>query len=88
MCPKGGWHFSFLGGEEKIKYKIESYAHQQYNNKEVFDNIKTNIHKGKDIFNRDVEMKVIKINNMFPEYLVKNQSKYKHLIKTEKTYLS
>ena len=81
VYPKGGWHFSFLGGEERIKYKIKSYAHQQYNNKEVFENITKNINEGKDIFNRGTEMKIIDINNLFPEYIVKNQNKYKHLIK-------
>jgi beta-1,4-mannosyl-glycoprotein beta-1,4-N-acetylglucosaminyltransferase len=27
-----GWHFSFLGGVDKIKTKIESYAHAEFNN--------------------------------------------------------
>lgn len=27
-----GWHFSFVGGPEKVKTKIESYAHSEFNN--------------------------------------------------------
>ncbi|MBT5869498.1 MAG: N-acetylglucosaminyltransferase, partial [Nitrospinaceae bacterium] len=27
----GGWHFSFLGGAEKVKAKIEAFLHQEYN---------------------------------------------------------
>ena len=27
-----GWHFSFIGGVEKVKTKIESYAHSEFNN--------------------------------------------------------
>jgi beta-1,4-mannosyl-glycoprotein beta-1,4-N-acetylglucosaminyltransferase len=32
-----GWHFSFVGGAEKVKTKIESYAHSEFNN----DNFKS-----------------------------------------------
>ena len=79
-----GWHFSFLGGEDKIKYKIESYAHQQYNNENVFNDISKNIEKGKDIFSRDIKMKIVDLNFQFPKYIVLNQDKYKHLIKDKK----
>lgn len=30
--PNAGWHFSFIGGPEKVKTKIESYAHSEFNN--------------------------------------------------------
>jgi beta-1,4-mannosyl-glycoprotein beta-1,4-N-acetylglucosaminyltransferase len=33
-----GWHFSFLGGTERIKIKIESYGHAEFNN-EAYTNI-------------------------------------------------
>jgi beta-1,4-mannosyl-glycoprotein beta-1,4-N-acetylglucosaminyltransferase len=51
---KGGWHFSYLGGLEKIKYKIQSFAHTEFNKKEFLDdaNIIKAMEEGKDIFNR------------------------------------
>ena len=83
VYPNGGWHFSFLGGEEKIKYKIDSYAHQQFNNEYVFSNIKSNIENGKDIFNRNVDMKLIDIDKSFPKYIYENKETFikKGLIK-------
>ena len=30
----GGWHWSYLGGKEKIIYKIESFAHSEFDNEE------------------------------------------------------
>ena len=30
-----GWHFSYLGGKETIKYKIKNFAHQEYNKPEI-----------------------------------------------------
>ncbi len=51
----GGWHFSFLGGVEKIKYKIQSYAHTEYNKDEYVDekHIEESIRKGADILKRE-----------------------------------
>ena len=31
----GGWHFSYLGGKEMIKYKIKNFSHQEYNIPEI-----------------------------------------------------
>lgn len=52
--PKGGWHFSYLGGLEKIKYKIQSFAHTEFNREEFLhdDNIIKAMEEGRDIFNR------------------------------------
>ncbi len=35
---QGGWHFSYLGGVEKIKHKLKSYSHQEYNKPEIVNN--------------------------------------------------
>jgi beta-1,4-mannosyl-glycoprotein beta-1,4-N-acetylglucosaminyltransferase len=29
--PKGGWHFSYFGGAQRIVNKLETFAHQEYN---------------------------------------------------------
>jgi beta-1,4-mannosyl-glycoprotein beta-1,4-N-acetylglucosaminyltransferase len=42
-----GWHFSFLGGAERIKTKIESYGHAEYNHK-IFTNIENIEHRMKN----------------------------------------
>lgn len=51
---KAGWHFSYLGGIESIKYKIRSFAHTEYNKEEYLqdDFILNAIEKGHDIFKR------------------------------------
>jgi beta-1,4-mannosyl-glycoprotein beta-1,4-N-acetylglucosaminyltransferase len=52
--PKSGWHFSYLGGVEKIKYKILSFAHTEYNKEDFLndENIIRAMEEGRDIFNR------------------------------------
>lgn len=49
-----GWHFSYLGGVEKIKQKINSFAHTEFNKAEYLDDehIIRSLQKGKDVFNR------------------------------------
>jgi beta-1,4-mannosyl-glycoprotein beta-1,4-N-acetylglucosaminyltransferase len=51
---KAGWHFSYLGGVEKIKYKIQSFAHTEFNKDEYLqdEQIINAMLTGKDIFNR------------------------------------
>ena len=30
LIPHGGWHFSFMGGAEKILYKFKNFSHQEF----------------------------------------------------------
>ena len=76
-----GWHFSYLGGKEKIIEKIEAYAHYDYVTPEVKNNLEKNISSGvQDIFSRKIKSEIIPIKNNFPDYIVNNQEKYSHLI--------
>jgi beta-1,4-mannosyl-glycoprotein beta-1,4-N-acetylglucosaminyltransferase len=50
----GGWHFSYLGGVEKIKNKIRSFAHTEFNREEYLDDaqIQKALEEGRDIYHR------------------------------------
>ena len=52
---KAGWHFSYLGGVEKIKQKIRSFAHTEFNKEEFLqdDYLLQTISRGEDIFKRE-----------------------------------
>ena len=90
-----GWHFSFIGGVNKIIKKIEEYSHSEYNNKtfKQKNRIKKHIENGTDIFERKEghdhflgEKGVIKIvytpmDKTYPEYILKNLRKYNKYIK-------
>ena len=83
MIKNGGWHFSFLYDVEGIIKKISSYQHVEYDNSDIKDKEKIllKIKNGDDIFDRGYKYKKIKIDESFPEYLIKNQEKYSHWIK-------
>ena len=60
-----GWSFSSFGGYERVKEKIESYAHSEHNNDKF---------KRRDLFHRKVKSKKVE-KNFFPEDLLKLMEK-------------
>ena len=52
IIKDSGWHFSFLGGKEMIKYKIKNFSHQEYNIPEIVsdDYIEFCIQNGYSLF--------------------------------------
>jgi beta-1,4-mannosyl-glycoprotein beta-1,4-N-acetylglucosaminyltransferase len=82
IITNGGWHFTYCGGEEKIKQKIDSFCDLQYNVPKVTSNIHKNLENNQDIFYRNwIHYQKVSIDESFPEYIVKNKEKYSHLIK-------
>jgi len=83
----GGWHFSFLGGADKIQQKIQAFSHQEFNKEKYinFFDITEKAIYGKDLFGRRGEdVKYIPIDSTFPKTITENLNKYKHLIKEVK----
>ncbi len=76
----GGWHFSYMGGAEKVKHKIESFSAQEMNNSHVIQSITNNINNGIDPFFRS-QLTQVQIDNTYPKYLLENLEKYAHMIK-------
>lgn len=77
-----GWHWSFLGGYQKMVEKIEAYGHQEFNNALVKSFIKKNVQEGKDIFFRGNENFTIwDVDERFPTELRNNLAKYSSLIR-------
>jgi len=80
IVKNGGWHFSHQGGLEGIIKKIESSAHQEFNNSFIKENIMNAINNGNDLYLRGAKFKTVNLDE-YPEYIVKNKEKYSHLIK-------
>ena len=66
-----GWSFSSFGGHERVKEKIESYAHSEHNNDKFKNpNHIANCQKtGADLFHRKVKSKKVE-KNFFPKDLL------------------
>ena len=87
VITDGGWHFSYLGGSEAIRSKLQSFAHQEYNTSIYtdLDYIHKCIEEGRDFLGRDIQWKIVEINETFPKQVVNNLNLYKHLIVNPKT---
>jgi beta-1,4-mannosyl-glycoprotein beta-1,4-N-acetylglucosaminyltransferase len=75
-----GWHFSFMGGEERVKLKIESYGHQEFNNDQVKSQVTKNLDSGRDILGRPQFYYRVDESDL-PRYLIENKEKYKQFFK-------
>jgi len=55
--PHGGYHFTYFGGADKIRKKVQSYSHQEMNKEEYLDvkKIEELTRQGKGIFPDDGE---------------------------------
>jgi len=75
-----GWHFSFLGNAENFKLKLASYEHTENNTSENVSNAEEKIEQGIDPLNRGM-LKIVPIDDSYPEYIQNNQEKYQNYIK-------
>ena len=73
----GGWHFTFQGGAQMVKQKLESYSHQEINTEKIKSKIENTILNKKDIRGR--HLKFWKDESKLPKYLLKNKKNYKEL---------
>lgn len=76
----GGWHFNYLGGADAIKNKIQSFAHQEFNNPDVLENVDGQLKNLKDVLGRKYEYKAVPLDETFPRYVLENKEKFKSLI--------
>jgi len=79
IVENGGWHFTYQGGLEKIKTKLENFGHQEYNNDQVKNLIQDRLDRGMDVLGRPFSCSIE--NDILPEYVKENKEKYKHLFK-------
>ncbi|MFZ1693689.1 MAG: hypothetical protein WAT74_10860 [Flavobacteriales bacterium] len=78
----GGWHFSYLGGVERIIAKIEAFAHTEFN-ADAFkqrERIEAAIANGEDIFGRDFRYRFVPLDASFPMAVTSDTARWSHLI--------
>lgn len=82
-----GWHFSFLGGAEKIRQKLLAFAHTEFNKEEYVSeqHIKEAVSKGEDILKREgVVFKYVPLS-YYPKALQKIMKQYPGFLHLKKS---
>lgn len=85
--PGAGWHFSFLGGAEKIRQKLLAFAHTEFNKEEYVSeqHIKEAVLKGEDILKREgVVFKYVPLS-YYPAALQKVMKQYPGFLQMKKS---
>lgn len=84
IIKNAGWHFSFMGGPDKVKQKVQSYGEKSINRPDTTENMKAFIDdciaRNHDFFYRPAEFTIVPIDKSFPLYLYNNQEKFKEFI--------
>lgn len=75
----GGWHFTNLGGAERIKTKLESYGHQEFNNDDIKSQVEERITKNQDFIGRGFKFWIDESN--LPQYILDHRDLYQRLLK-------
>jgi len=77
------WSWSFFGGPDSIRAKLDSYAHQELNTPTYRNSVEEKIEKGEDLFGRNwlYNPTTVPIDDSFPEYIINNQDKYSNYIR-------
>ena len=81
-----GWHFSFLGGLEEIKHKMDSWTHDELN-KPPFntpEHISEKMRTGEDLFNRKrYQFEFVNDLSYLPKYVLDNMDRFgKYIFET------
>lgn len=83
----GGWHWSYVGSnglsvEDRVLTKINSAAHQEYNNDSVKSSISNHLKNNNDPLGRGgCKYEIVKIDDTYPKYILNNLEKYSYLVK-------
>ena len=82
IIKNAGWHFSYMGGVERIMEKLREFAHQEFNNDYYVnkERIEECLKNNTDILARKHFYKKVELDETFPKYLLENQDKYKEMI--------
>ena len=74
-----GSHFTNMGGVDKLKYKIESYGHTEFNTSEIKDSLVQRIEDNQDYIGRPFKFWIDE--SELPKYIIDNKLRYAHLFK-------
>lgn len=75
VVREAGWHFSNMGGVEKLLYKMKSWSHSEYNDLATPEKVVENILAGRDLIGQNMKFELVDIKSSalpFPKELVAN----------------
>jgi hypothetical protein len=75
-----GWHFAYMGGPERVLYKIQEAAHIELARYAIEQNVANSYKTGMDLFGRGEFQAYSVEDSALPEYVQKHKTKFKSLM--------
>jgi beta-1,4-mannosyl-glycoprotein beta-1,4-N-acetylglucosaminyltransferase len=72
LLRNAGWHWSFLGGIDEIKRKLQAYAHEEFSDDKTLRQIDARLQNGEDVLGRLRPLHLVEIDESYPEYVRRN----------------
>lgn len=78
LITNAGWHFSYMGGADRVRQKIQAYAHQEHNIPEFTDlkRIESVLRDGQWIYGDEHKLRVVELDDSFPKFITSNRQKF------------
>ena len=83
VIEHGGWHFGYMGDNEYLKDKAQSFSHQEVNRPEFLEHIdvESSIAERKEWNRNDPAVyAIVELDDYFPQSVINNQDLYKKFI--------
>ncbi|MGE3309316.1 MAG: hypothetical protein AB7O66_05040 [Limisphaerales bacterium] len=87
LVPDAGWHFSYMGGVERVRQKLAAFAHQEYNHPEFTDpqHIEAALESGRWILGDDHVLEFVPLDATFPTFIREDPGRFRDWIRTRPT---
>jgi beta-1,4-mannosyl-glycoprotein beta-1,4-N-acetylglucosaminyltransferase len=78
VVREGGWHFSSMGGVDRIREKLAACAHREYDVPAFSDSERLTrvLQQGEDLYGRDVRWDRVEIDASYPRALLENPQRW------------
>lgn len=82
--PNGGWHFSWMGGVERIRAKAAAFAHQEFNRPEYMapERVAQCIKEGQSLCADGGQAQFFVVDERLPDYVRRHPERFANLIRS------
>ena len=83
VVKDGGWHFTWMGGVQRIQDKLAAFSHQELNRPQLAaaENIEQALAEGHVFYAPNRGQQIVPLDNTFPRYLLEHPEKFSDWIK-------
>jgi beta-1,4-mannosyl-glycoprotein beta-1,4-N-acetylglucosaminyltransferase len=83
IVENAGWHFTWMGGVQRIQEKLAAFSHQELNQPQIAatGNIEQSLNNGLVFFDPERRQETVPLDNSFPRYLLEHPEKFSDWIK-------